>query len=303
MRGLPWILLPLLSLAACRDTTPRVREFDGQSAFRYLETQVGFGPRIPDTEAHRGMAGWLDSMVRQRADTVIVQRWEHVTTKGDTLPLANFIARFNPGADKRILFLAHWDSRPTADGPSSRDSTAPVPGANDGGSGVGLLLGVADVLDRAPPAIGVDLLFVDGEDYGHFTDTPEDVLIGSRYYAAHQPPGTPPMYAVLFDLVADRELQIYQEGNSLVGAPEVVSLVWDTARELGYGGTFVRSPKHTLIDDHLELQKAGLRAIDVVDFDYPSWHTPDDTIDKVSAESLQIVGDVAMALIRREGTP
>ena len=118
-----------------------------------------------------------------------------------------------------MLLLAHWDSRPHADGPNSRDSTMPVPGANDGGSGVAILLGVADVLERTPPSVGVDLLFVDGEDYGDFTGTPQDVLIGSRYYAAHQGPGPAPIYAVLFDLVADKELQIYQEGNSLVGAP------------------------------------------------------------------------------------
>lgn len=301
IRRLRWLPLLLLALAGCRDAPPPPREFDGGTALRYLETQVGFGRRIPGTEGHRRMAQWLDSLLRERADTMIVQRWEHVTTKGDTLPLVNFLARFNPAADKRILFLAHWDTRPTADGPTSRDSSASVPGANDGASGVALLLGVADVLDSVPPGIGVDLLFVDGEDYGDFTDTPQDVLIGSRYYAAHQPPGTPPMYAVLFDLVADRDLQIYQEGNSLVGAPEVVSLVWEAAKDLGYGRIFVNSPRHTLIDDHLELQKAGIRAIDVVDFDYPSWHTPDDTLDKVSAESLQIVGDVAMALVRREG--
>ena len=189
---------------------------------------------------------------------------------------------------------------PTA--PRSTDSTKPVLGANDGGSGVALLLGVADVLKRAPPAIGVDLLFVDGEDYGDFTKSPNDVLIGSRYYGAHQVAGTKPLYAVLFDLIGDKDLQIYQEGNSLVGAPEVVELVWDTAKDLGYAGYFIASPRHTLIDDHLELQKAGIRAIDVVDFDYPAWHTPYDTIDKVSAASLQVVGDVAVALIRREGT-
>jgi hypothetical protein len=165
---------------------------------------------------------------------------------------------------------------------------------------VALLLGVADVLKRTPSTIGVDLLFVDGEDYGDFTKTPEDVLIGSRYYGAHQLPGPKPLYAVLFDLVADKELQLYQEGNSLIGAPEVVNLVWDTAKDLGYAGYFVSSPRHTLVDDHIELQKGGIRAIDVVDFDYPAWHTPDDTIDKVSAGSLQVVGDVAMALIRRE---
>jgi Zn-dependent M28 family amino/carboxypeptidase len=246
------------------------------------------------------MGNWLDSLLRQRADTVIVQSWPHVTAQGDTLPLRNFIARFNPSAEKRILLLAHWDSRPKADSPRSRDSTQPVPGANDGGSGVAVLLGVADVLKRSPPAAGVDLLFVDGEDYGDFVKDSADVLIGSRYYGAHQLPGPRPLYAVLFDLVADKDLQIYQEGNSLVGAPEVVELVWDTAKDLGYGGYFIASPRHTLIDDHLQLQKAGIRAIDVVDFNYAAWHTPDDTIDKVSAASLQIVGDVAVALVRRE---
>ncbi len=295
------LALLLLLLPGCRDRAPRAREFDAASAFHYIETQVGFGPRIPGTESHRRAAAWLDSLLRQRADTVIVQSWTHVTAKSDSLPLSNFIARFRPGEAKRLLFLAHWDSRPTADSPTSTDSTRPVPGANDAGSGVAALLGVADVLHRAPPSIGVDLLFVDGEDYGDFTATPKDVLIGSRYYAAHPAPGPQPLYAVLFDLVADKDLQIFEEGNSLIGAPEVVELVWDTAKDLGYAGTFVATPKHTLIDDHLELQKVGIRAIDVVDFDYPSWHTKDDTIDKVSAASLQIVGDVAVALVRREG--
>jgi Zn-dependent M28 family amino/carboxypeptidase len=293
------VLCILSLLSACREQPRPPREFDGQSAFSYIQTQVGFGPRIPGTEAHRLAGKWIDSLLRQHADTLVVQEWKHVTTKGDTLALRNFLARFKPSAEKRILLLAHWDSRPVADSPQSPDSTKPVLGANDGGSGVALLLGVADVLKRAPPGVGVDLLFVDGEDYGDFTKAPADVLIGSRYYGAHQV-GPKPLYAVLFDLIADKDLQIYQEGNSLVGAPEVVELVWDAAKDLGYGGYFIGSPRHTLIDDHLELQKAGIRAIDVVDFDYPAWHTPYDTIDKVSAASLQIVGDVAVALVRRE---
>ena len=290
----------LTALTACRDQPRPPQEFDGAAAFEYIKTQVGFGPRVPGTAAHRQMGDWLDSLLRQRADTVVVQSWNHVTAGGDTLPLRNFIARFNPSADKRLLLLAHWDSRPVADSPRSQDSSKAVLGANDGGSGVALLLGVADVLKRTPPAVGVDLLFVDGEDYGDFTRTPDDVLIGSRYYAANQLPGPKPLYAVLFDLVADKDLQLYQEGNSLIGAPEVVELVWQTAKDMGYGGYFISSPRHTLIDDHLELQKAGIRAIDVVDFDYPAWHTQYDTIDKVSAASLQVVGDVSMALIRRE---
>jgi glutaminyl-peptide cyclotransferase len=249
------------------------------------------------------MAAWLDSMLRTRSDTLVVQKWDHVTAKGDTLHLTNFVARFNPQATKRILFLAHWDSRPISDGLKSTDKTKPVPGANDGGSGVALLLGVADALKKDSTTLGVDLLFDDGEDYGDFNANPaNDVLIGARYYAAHQPAGPQPLYAVLWDMVAAKDLVIYQEGNSLVGAPEVVERVWDTARELGYSTTFVPTPKHTLIDDHLELQKVGIRAIDVVGFDYQDtyWHTQYDTIDKVSAEKLTIVGDVAMALVRKE---
>jgi len=288
-------------LLACREKARPSQEFAGPAAFSYIETQVGFGPRVPGTAAHERMGNWLDSLLRARADTVLVQGWNHVTAARDTLRLRNFIARFNPAAEKHLLLLAHWDSRPVSDSPTSKDSSHAVMGANDGGSGVALLLGVADVLKRAPPGIAVDLLFVDGEDYGDFTKSPADVLIGSRYYGAHRPPGPEPLYAVLFDLIADKDLQIYQEGNSLVGAPEVVQLVWDTAKDLGYAGYFIASPRHTLIDDHLELQKAGIRAVDVVDFDYPAWHTQYDTIDKVSAASLQVVGDVAVELIRREG--
>ena len=275
--------------------------FNGERALGYVRTFMDFGARVPGTDAHKRAGDWITSEMRQRADTVIEQVWTHTTQAGVKLPLRNVLARFNPMAEERLLYVTHWDSRPVAD-KSSTDSLRklPTPGANDGGSGVGLFLALGDVLKQTPPGLGVDLLFVDGEDYGDFTKTPKDVLIGSRYYAAHPVSGPQPLYAVLFDLVADKDLQIFEEGNSLVGAPEVVELVWNTAKDLGYAGTFVATPKHTLIDDHLELQKTGIRAIDVVDFDYPSWHTKDDTIDKVSAASLQIVGDVAVALVRRE---
>src|SRR5439155_263634 len=192
-----------------------------------------------------------------------------------------------PAALERVLFLAHWDTRPHADqSPNLGQQRLPVPGANDGASGVAVLLGVADALKAKPPAVGVDLLFVDGEDYGDFSKDSDDVLIGSRYFA------------VLFDMVGDKDLQLYYEANSQAFAPEVVDRVWRTAADLGYGGTFIPGVRHSLTDDHVALQKAGIHAIDVVDFDYPYWHTPEDTIDKVSAASLQIVGDVAVALVR-----
>ncbi|HEX4601023.1 MAG TPA: M28 family peptidase, partial [Gemmatimonadales bacterium] len=165
------------------------------------------------------------------------------------------------------------------------------------------LLGIADALKAKAPTLGVDLLFTDGEDYGddwaQWEDPASDVLIGSRWFGAHQPAGYPPLFAVLLDMVADKDQQFYYEGNSKAFAPEVVDRVWHTAADLGYGRTFIPGVKHTLTDDHVALQKAGIHAIDVVDFDYPPWHTTEDTIDKVSAASLQVVGDVALALVRQ----
>jgi peptidase M28-like protein len=300
MRTLLSLFAALLTACTSRDGPPP--GFDGARAFGYLKAQVGFGPRIPGQAGHEHMGDWLDSLLRARADTLVVQAWTHTTADGAKLPLRNFLARFRPAATQRILFLAHWDTRPRADR-DPVDSTKPVPGANDGASGAAVLLGLADALKATPPTVGVDLLFVDGEDYGDFDKAKEDVLIGSRYYAANLPPGGRPLYAVLLDMVADRELQIKEEGQSLLAAPDIVDLVWRTARDIGYAQYFIPSPGPTLTDDHVELHKVGIRAIDVVDFDYgPNhtwWHTAQDTIDKVSQRSLQIVGDVMLALIRR----
>jgi hypothetical protein len=274
------------------------KEFNGQTAFGYVQQQMTFGPRIPGTPAHRAAGDWILSQLRTRADSVIVQEIRYLPKGRQPLQLRNFFARFRPAATERVLFLAHWDTRPHADQSQNLgQQRLPVPGANDGASGVAVLLGVADVLKLRAPALGVDLLFVDGEDYGNFADS-ADVLIGSRWFAAHQPPGYQPLFAVLFDMVGDKDLQIYQEGNSLAVAPEVVQRVWRTAADLGYERVFVPRAGQTLIDDHVSLQRAGIHAIDVVDFDYPFWHTTEDTIDKVSAASLQIVGDVAVALVR-----
>src|SRR5213079_1854743 len=275
-------------------------EFDGGRAFSYPQQQMQFGPRIPNTAAHERTGDWILAQLRPRADTVAVQPITHVTRQGDTLHLRNFFARFRPAAAERVLFLAHWDTRPRADqSPNLAQQRLPVPGANDGASGVAVLLGVADALKARPPKLGVDLLFVDGEDYGDFARDSNDVLIGSRYFASHQPSGYQPLFAVLFDMVADKDQQFYYEGNSQAFAPEVVDRVWRTAADLGYGRVFLPGVKPTLIDDHVALQQAGIHAIDVVDFDYPYWHTREDTIDKVSAASLQVVGDVAVALVRQ----
>jgi peptidase M28-like protein len=289
-----------LALALACQAQSRPREFVGDRALDYVRQQLAFGPRVPNTPGHAKTGDWILARLKATADTVTVQPIRHGTKQGDTLRLRNFFARFRPELAERVLFLAHWDTRPKADQSQNLgQQRLPVPGANDGASGVAVLLGLADALKAKPPAVGVDVLFVDGEDYGDWSD-PEhhDVLIGSRWFAAHQPPGYPPLYAVLFDMVGDRSLQIYYEGNSMAVAPEVVERVWRTATELGYGRYFLPGVRHTLTDDHVALQEAGIHAIDVVDFDYPYWHTTEDTIDKIAAASLQVVGDVAVALVR-----
>jgi len=279
-------------------SSANAKEFKGSTALTYIERQLAFGPRIPNTPGAKQTGDWLVAELRARADTVIVQEFQQRTTKGQTLKLRNIFARFRPQATDRILFLAHWDTRPFADKSANLgQQRMPVPGANDGASGVAVLLGVADALKAKPPTVGVDLLFVDGEDYGDFSDSTE-TLLGARYFAKHQPPGYTTLFAVLFDMVGDKDLQFQQEGYSMVNAPEVVQRVWQTAARLGYSRVFQARAGQTLTDDHVPLQQAGIRAIDVIDFDFPYHHTTDDTIDKVSAESLQIVGDVAVALVR-----
>ena len=290
-----------LFVAACASAAPPSREFDAAQAMRYVTTQLAFGPRIPGTPPHEAMARWLDSLLRTRADTVVVQRWMHTPAHGAPVEMKNFLARFNPAAQRRVLFLAHWDTRPISDGPSSKDSLAPVPGADDGASGVAVLLGMADALKKAPPGAGVDLLFVDGEDYGSF-DAPgrPDVLVGARYYADHLPAGPLPAWAVLLDMIGHKDLKVSPEGYSVSAAPEVVERFWGMARTLGHADVFPAEPGVPIIDDHLELQRVGIRAIDVIDLNYPYWHTKEDTADKLSGASLQAVGDVALGMVRTE---
>jgi hypothetical protein len=302
------LLCALLTLGACQQSESATTgtPFDGEAARGYVKTQLDFGARVPGTEAHRKTGDWIADQMRQRADTVIEQRWNHVTAKGDTLPLRNIFARYRPAATTRVLYVTHWDSRPVSDQEDDPAKRAlPVPGANDGASGVGLFIALGDILKRTPPTVGVDLLFVDGEDYGTFTPD-VDVLLGSTYFAANLPAGYQPIFGVLWDMIGDAELEIPQEGYSVERAPEVVSRVWETAAKLGYQRYFPPRVGMSITDDHIPLLDKGLRVIDVIDIDYlgapggskPNYHhTPDDTLDKVSARSLKIVGDVAYSLI------
>ena len=302
--------LPLLG--ACDKLPMRARTaFNADSAMSYTRAQVAFGPRVPGTPGAEKAGDWIVTMMKQRADTVIEQRWRHRTLKGDSLPMRNILARFRPQATQRVLYITHWDTRPMADSdPVLGNRHTPILGANDGAAGVGLFVALGDALKKTPPNIGVDLLFVDGEDYGESFAAPyADVLIGSQYFVNHLPtPDYKPMYGVLWDMIADADLNIMQEARSVQSAPEVVTRVWQKAADLGYDKYFMPQVGQDMVDDHVPFIEKGFHVIDVIDYDYgprgpngqsnPSYHhTLGDTMEHISAKSFQIVGDVALSLI------
>lgn len=298
MQTLCAVLVALLGCNRGAATPPG--PFDGQRALGYVRTFMDFGPRVPGTEAHTRAGDWIAGEMRQRADTVIEQTWTHTTQSGASIPMRNILARYRPMAEERILYVTHWDSRPVAEkSATDEDRKKPTPGANDGGSGVGMFLALGDVLKATPPTVGVDLLFVDGEDYGTFAPD-VDVLIGSAYFASNLPSaGYQPLYGVVFDMIGEADLRIPREEHSVTRAPEVVDRVWRAAEDMGYGNVFVQSTTYPITDDHLPLLDKGLRVIDVIDLDYAHHHTVNDTFDKVSARSLKIVGDVAWRLLQK----
>jgi glutaminyl-peptide cyclotransferase len=296
------ISIGLIALAAIScDRQPEAGNFDGESALQYAKAQLDFGPRVPGTPAAQQAGDWIIEQMKSRSDTVIVQSWTHTTKDGLQLPMRNIIARYKPEAKDRILYVTHWDSRPHSDqADSEADRTKPVPGANDGASGVGLFVALGDALKKNPPTFGVDLLFVDGEDWGSFGDPDlADVLIGSTYFSRNPIDSVyRPIFGVVWDMIGDKDLRFKKEGYSLQGAPEVVDRVWRTAAELGHDDVFVNEEIGGITDDHVPLLRAGMRVIDVIDLEYTDHHKPSDTFDKISARSLSIVGEVAEALLR-----
>ena len=312
MRSVVFVVALALHTSACSGDAQRgsaaqkepaggATAFSGSAALAYAKAQVDFGPRVPGSPAARKAGDWIEAQMRARADTVIVQTWTHTTATGKKLPMRNILARFRPELAERVLYVTHWDSRPIAESAlAEADRKLPVPGANDGASGVGMFVALGDVLKKQKPTVGVDLLFVDGEDYGEFGPPDVDVLIGSTYFASNLPsPGYKPLFGVVWDMIGDSDLRIPYETHSFQRAPEVVARVWQTAADLGYGSVFVQESGGPVTDDHIPLLNAGMRVIDVIDLTYAPHHTPQDTMDKISARSLSIVGDVATALVTR----
>lgn len=277
----------------------QVPPFDAAAAHALLVRQVEFGPRVPGTEGHRKQLQWMVDYLLQRADTVLTQPFTH-TSDGASVEMSNVIARFNPNMQRRLLLLAHWDTRPTADAEAdSALRNRPIDGANDGASGVAVLLQLAEMLSKQAPPVGVDLLFTDGEDYGS-----GEMYLGANHFAANLG-AYRPMYAVLIDMVGDRNPSFPIEGNSRDLAPEVVQRVWGLAQEVGLGDFFPNTSQGYITDDHIPLNNAGVRTIDIIDFDYGPgnsfWHTTQDVIANTAPAGLGAVGKLLAELVYRGG--
>jgi hypothetical protein len=275
--------------------------FDGVRAFRLLTRQTDFGPRAPNTVGHQRCLEFLHGQLTALADAVNLQSFTHRGADGVEYRLTNIIASFQLPAADRILLSAHWDTRPWADQEQDeRKRREPILGANDGASGVAVLLEIAHHLKTSPPPIGVDIVLFDGEDLGK-TGNPESFSAGSKYFAAHKPAGFRPRFGINIDMVGDRVLELRREVHSDRYARHVMDLMYSTARLLGFP-QFINEPGHEVFDDHIPLNNVGIPTANLIDFEYPNrstnyWHTLEDTPDKCSPESLAAVGQVLLHII------
>jgi hypothetical protein len=283
--------------------------FSGEAALGLVEAQVAFGPRAPGTPGHARTLAWLEATLRTHADAVRLHAFTHRDAHDTTHVWegTNVVASFNlqPEDGRRVMLAAHWDTRPWADrDPDPAKRTQPVPGANDGASGVAVLLEMARLLDAHPPDVGVDLVFFDLEDLGDDrppgdTSAANPFALGSEAFAAAHPQYRP-TYGVLLDMVCDRELRIPQEAYSRIQAPEVVARVWAAATRVG-ATAFVDEPGGPVVDDHVAFLRRGIPFVDLIHAPFPdTWHTTADVPAACSAESLGEVGATLVALLYGE---
>jgi glutaminyl-peptide cyclotransferase len=302
-----------------------VPAFNADSAYAFIQKQVEFGPRVPNTAAHK-QAG--DFFVRQLEDygaSIITQEFEVMSYDNQKLSLRNIIASFYPEKTKRILLAAHWDTRPFAD----KDPDNPrskFDGANDGGSGVGVLLEIARVLHSGvPPEVGIDIILFDGEDWGFDSATsrrlygrnaefrlPDNLdswwCLGSQYWSKNKhKPNYSAYYGILLDMVGARNARFAREGASMDYAPAIVDKVWRAASDLGYGHVFINQKAATITDDHIFVNAfARIPMINIVHYDPEEGffgdfhHSRKDSMDIVSKETLDAVGTTLLHVIYHE---
>ncbi len=295
------------------DTDKRIEAptFNADSAYAYIERQVAFGPRVPNSEAHRLCADYLAGELKRHGAKVYVQEAVLTAYNGDKLKAQNIIGAYQPEKSRRILLFAHWDSRPYADHDTDEaNHRKPIDGADDGGSGVGVLLEIARQIQAKAPAIGIDIVFFDAEDYGtpEFVDEykPDTWCLGSQFWAKNpHVPNYNAEFGILLDMVGSRGATFYKEGTSVQYAARYVEKVWAAARELGYGKYFINAQGGAIVDDHqYVIQGLRIPCLDIINYDPNTrsgfgayWHTQNDTMENIDRETLKAVGETVLSVI------
>ena len=277
------------------------KPFDGQAAFLLTQQQCEFGPRVPKTPAHGKCADWLMATLQEACDTVILQTGTVQTATEGSLGIKNIIGVINPDASQRLLLLAHWDTRPWADNdPDPANHNKPIMGANDGASGVGVLLQLARQLKTDKTELGVDIVLVDAEDMGE-SDNEESWGLGTQFWTAHpHVEGYKPLFGILLDMVGASDATFSREYYSTQYASGFVDLVWKCAT----GSHFINSQGGAVTDDHVFVNQAGIPCIDIIDMRSgsdtgfcPVWHTVHDTMDAIDPATLAEVGQTLLNVI------
>ncbi len=280
--------------------------FSSDSAYEYVAKQVSFGPRVPNTEAHRKCSAWLESMLKKWADTVFVQSFDSKNGTGQIMKAKNLIGSFNPNNPDRLLLCAHWDTRPQAD-QDKTNPTTPADGANDGGSGVGVLLEIARQLHLVKPEMGIDIIFFDVEDGGSNSNETESTwCLGSKYWAEH--PHVMDYMAkngILLDMVGSKNALFAREEMSAIYDNNFLGKVWQTGANIGFGSFFSNYNKDGITDDHVNVSTLGhVPTIDIIDYSSATqsgfgayWHTHDDNMSIISKFTLNAVGKTVLQVV------
>jgi glutaminyl-peptide cyclotransferase len=298
--------------------TSKAPVFNQDSAYQYIVEQVNFGPRVPNTVAHRKCSAYFVAKLKSWDVDVIEQDFEAKAWDGTILKSKNVIGIINPKAEKRILLAAHWDTRPYADQEDDKSlHHKPIDGANDGASGVGVLMEIARIVQASKdkPNVGIDIVLFDSEDYGtpefHQGESdPNFWCLGSQYWATHKhKPGYFAYYGILLDMIGAKEARFYKEERSLYYAESVVNKVWSKGQSLGYSNHFIDKPCGGITDDHVFVNKlTGIKMIDIIQYndeneghffgDY--WHTHDDNINVIDKNTLKAVGHTLIEVLYSE---
>jgi len=274
-----------------------VPDFDGQRAYRLLAEQCRMGPRFPGSEGHARELEWLKEELSKWTPEVTLQEFSFSSrVYGERLELTNVIASFGPKGKATVVLGAHWDTKRRAERDPDRLKTdEPVPGANDGASGVAVLLELARLMHSKQPSREIKVVLFDGEDVGN-GEVPEEIGLGSRHFATNLE--SLPGAVIVIDMIGDKELEIYPELNSLEYSENLTRFLWRLAERMKLSG-FRREPKHRVLDDHAPFLLRGVPAVLLIDIDYPYWHTTEDTPEKCSPESLEQVGELLVEFIYR----